>query len=83
MPQDFSNGFHVTELEGELVEIAEEINDYMRDISNNRKKGKANTARLALKLAIKEINRRQENKQKVSDEIERIHKTELEEISSL
>jgi len=48
---DFRNGIHIKELDKERAERAEEIREFMKEQSNNRKTGKAKTGELAIDLA--------------------------------
>ena len=62
---DFSKGLAIQELDEDLVEKAENIQEFMKEETNNRKTGKAETGRLAIILAserLEELNNEEEEK---------------------
>jgi hypothetical protein len=62
---DFRNGLAIPELDQELSEKALEIREFMKEETNNRKRGKAETGRLALILGhkyLKDLEREEEDK---------------------
>ena len=48
---DFLKGLNITEMEKPAAEKAAEINDFLVDVSKNRKYGKSDTGRLAIHMA--------------------------------
>lgn len=49
--EDFENGIQMRDLEEHLAEKAEDLNDFLCEITNNRKTGKSATGELSLVMA--------------------------------
>jgi len=67
MSKNWAKGIKISELNADRQDKAEELNEFLKDKSNNRKTGKAETGRLAIDLAyerLQEIKKEREEKEK-------------------
>lgn len=83
MTKDFRNGFNITKLDQELAEKAQEINDYLKNLSNNRKEGKAETGRMAIILGHERLKEIKDQKNNYINSIEELRKKEKQYIEKL
>jgi len=67
--EDFLNGIRIAELDDDLAEKAERIRDKMKEETNNRKTGKAETGRWAIILADEYLDELEEEKQEKKEEL--------------
>jgi len=66
MKKNWAKGIKISELNADRQEKAEELNEFLKDKSNNRKTGKAETGRMALDLAyerLQEIKKERQEKE--------------------
>lgn len=63
---DFRKGLNIPEMDKERSERAEELQEFLEEQTNNRKKGKAETGRLSIDMAhlLLEYIEEQEEKEK-------------------
>lgn len=67
--KNWAKGIKISELNAERQEKAEELNEFLKEKSNNRKTGKAETGRLALDLAHDRLQELESEKERKKEDL--------------
>jgi len=67
--KNWAKGIKVSELNAERQEKAEELNEFLKDESNNRKTGKAETGRLSIDLAYERLQEMKKEREDLEEDL--------------
>lgn len=67
--KNWAKGIKISELNADRQEKASELNEFLKDKSNNRKTGKAETGRLALDLAFERLQEMKKEREDLEEDL--------------